>query len=79
MSEQQQRPAEVIEPGRLYSTAEARSRLRLGPVAWRTLVRSGLPVSRVGKVSYVLADDLIEAIRRQHSQPASCAKEAAAR
>lgn len=71
MSEQQRTP-EVIEPGRLYSTAEARSRLRLGPVAWRSLVRSGLPVSRIGKVSYVLADDLIEAIRRQSREPAPC-------
>lgn len=71
MSEQQRTP-EVIEPGRLYSTTEARSRLRLGPVAWRTLVRSGLPVIRLGKVSYVLADDLIEAVRRQHREPAPC-------
>ena len=63
---------EVIEPGRLYSTAEARSRLRLGPVAWRTLVRSGLPVSRLGKGSYVYADDLIEAIRQQRKEPAPC-------
>jgi hypothetical protein len=71
MSDQQRTP-EVIEPGRLYSTAEARSRLRLGPVTWRTLVRSGLPVHRLGKGSYVYADDLIEAIRRQHREAATC-------
>jgi hypothetical protein len=67
MSDQQRTP-EVIEPGRLYSTAEARARLRLGPIAWRTLVRSGLRVVRLGRGSYVFADDLLAAVRRQQDQ-----------
>lgn len=67
MSDQHRTP-EVIEPGRLYSTAEARTRLRLGPVAWRTLIRSGLEVVRLGKGSYVFAADLLAAVRRQQEQ-----------
>jgi len=56
---------EVIEPGRLYSKAEVSQRLRLGSKSWQALVRSGLPVIRIGKGSFVFADDLLAAIRQQ--------------
>ncbi len=56
---------QVIEPGRLYAKAEVSQRLRLGPKSWQSLVRSGLPVIRIGKGSFVFADDLLAAIRQQ--------------
>lgn len=49
----------VIEPGRLYTVAEARERLRAGQTTWQHLVRRGLLVKRVGGKSYVLGDDII--------------------
>ncbi|NLF73187.1 MAG: hypothetical protein GX575_29475 [Candidatus Anammoximicrobium sp.] len=70
MSEQS--TPEVIEPGRLYSKAEINQRLRLGPKGWRSLVRSGLPVVRLGRGSFVFTDDLLAAIRRQQQEAASC-------
>jgi len=63
---------EVIEPGRLYSKAEVNQRLRIGPKGWQALRRSGLPVARLGRGSFVFADDLLAAIRRQHSGEAPC-------
>ena len=62
---------EVIEPGRLYSTTEVRGRLRLGPIGWRSLVRSGLRTVKIGKRSYVFADDLLATIRRQQEREAT--------
>lgn len=62
---------QVIEPGRLYSKAEVNQRLRLGPKSWQALVRSGLPVIRIGKGSFVFADDLLAAIRQQQQQEAT--------
>lgn len=59
---------EVIEPGRLYSKAEVSQRLRLGPKSWQALVRSGLPIVRIGKGSFVFADDLLAAIRLQQEK-----------
>ena len=63
---------EVIEPGRLYSKAEVSQRLRLGTKSWQALARSGLPVIRIGKGSFVFADDLLAAIKRQQTEAASC-------
>lgn len=59
---------EVIEPGRLYSKAEITQRLRIGPRGWQALRRSGLPIVRLGRGSFVFADDLLAAIRRQHGE-----------
>lgn len=59
---------EIIEPGRLYSKAEVNQRLRIGPKGWQALRRSGLPIVRLGRGSFVFADDLLEAIRRQHAE-----------
>jgi len=63
---------EVIEPGRLYSKAEVDQRLGLGPKGWQVLRRSGLPVVRLGRGSFVFSDDLLAAIRRQHQGEAPC-------
>lgn len=62
--------SEVIEPGRLYSKAEVSHRLRLGPKSWQALVRSGLPIIRIGKGSFVFADDLLAAIRQKQETTA---------
>lgn len=59
---------EIIEPGRLYSKAEVDQRLRIGPKGWQALRRSGLPVVRLGRGSFVFSDDLLAAIRRQHTE-----------
>ncbi len=58
----------VIEPGRLYTVAEARQRLRLGEIAWRALKREGLRVRHRGRCAYVMADDLIEALTREPAE-----------
>lgn len=63
---------QVIEPGRLYSKGEVNQRLRLGPKSWQALRRSGLPVVRLGRGSFVFSDDLLAAIRRQHTEETPC-------
>jgi len=63
---------QVIEPGRLYSKAEINQRLRIGTKGWQALRRSGLPVVRLGRGSFVFSDDLLAAIRRQHQGEAPC-------
>jgi hypothetical protein len=54
----------VIEPGRLYTVAEARRRLGLGEASWRELRREGLTVTYRGRRAFVFADDLIAALRK---------------
>jgi len=49
----------VIEPGRLYLAAEARSRLRIGDWSWRRMRREGLEVIYVGQRAFVFGDDLL--------------------
>ncbi len=57
-------PPGVIEGGTIYTIAEVRSRLRLGDWAWRKLRRSGLPIHKFGKQSFVIGDELIEHFRQ---------------
>ena len=52
----------VIEPGKLYTVAEARERLRAGQVTRDRLRERGLTVRKVGAKSYVLGDDVIRAV-----------------
>lgn len=54
----------VIDPGRLYSKAEIYNRFGLGPKSWRSLIDEGLPTTRVGKSTFVFADDFLAAIRK---------------
>jgi hypothetical protein len=63
---------QVIEPGRLYSKSEISERLGIGVKGWQALRRSGLPVVRVGRGSFVFADDLLAAIRQQQEPEAPC-------
>jgi hypothetical protein len=49
----------VIEPGHLYTVAEARERLRAGNTTWQRIRERGLRITRIGGKSYVLGDDLI--------------------
>jgi len=58
----------LIEPGLLYTVAEARSRLGLGEWAWRKMRRSGLPIVRQGNRAYVFADDIISHLRSTRAQ-----------
>ena len=62
---------EAIEPGGFYSTTELRGRLGLGPIGWQSLVRSGLRTVKIGKRTYVFADDFLAAVRRQQDQEAT--------
>lgn len=56
----------VIEPSRLYTVREAQERLRMGDAPWRRFVdEAGIEIIRRGRNRYVLADDLIDALRRQ--------------
>ena len=55
----------IIEPGRLYTAIEARSRLRMGLATWKQLRADGLPVVRRGRQAYVFGDDLLRMFRAQ--------------
>lgn len=53
----------VIEPGRLYTAAEVKARLRIGPKVWKELRDAGLPVAYRGRHAFVMGDDIISALR----------------
>ena len=55
----------TIEPGILYIVNEAKERLRAGPTTWAKLCERGLRIHKVGVKSYVLGDDLIQAVRQE--------------
>jgi len=59
----------VIEPGKLYTVAEARERLRAGQATWDRLKARGLPVCKVGNKSYVLGDDVIRTVAMDTEGP----------
>ncbi len=63
---------EVIEPGRMYSKTEVSRRLRLGAKGWQSLRQHGLRTVRIGRGSFVFADDLLLAIRRRQHGGKSC-------
>lgn len=52
----------VIEPGRLYTAAEAKRRLKLGPKTWRDLKRDGMKIVSRGRHQFVTGDELIRVL-----------------
>ena len=50
---------EVIDRDALYTSREARKRLRLGDATWRKMKRNGLQTTRLGKVVVVLGAEII--------------------
>ncbi len=53
------KPPGCVSADTLYTLAEIRDRLRLGPQAMREARRAGLVVRRIGRRGYVLGRDLI--------------------
>lgn len=53
------RPGSIAE-GELYTLAELRKRLDLGPYALRPARKKGLPVLRIGRKDYIRGLDLVE-------------------
>lgn len=52
-----------FEPGRLYTSADARKMLGIGEWAWRNLVNRGLVVRKQGRRTYVFGDDILTFFR----------------
>ena len=55
----------TIDAATLYQLDEAKARLGVAKAAWRTMVKQGLPVVRIGRRGYVVGADVIAFLRKQ--------------
>lgn len=62
MIQQVTQPAGSVRADELYTIDEVKRRLAMRDTSWRTLLRTGLPLRKIGKRKFVLGRELIDHI-----------------